>query len=151
MSKDTQLETMQSEDEKIARELRKVFQVPVENNSGGVLALMFRRIMYKLGYHNSIDKLCKLAMKRDRRNRTKLNSTVLDDKVAYRLSNAAKDPKMTFDMFVKLLTNLVNIDTLELTVRVKRKGTDDYVTVKNVLVVEGSTLTDLDSLSDDDI
>lgn len=151
MSKVTQVETKQLEEEKAARELRLSFPTPVENNSGGLLALMFRKLMYKLGYNNSIDRLCKLAMKRDQINRSRLNSPVLDDKVAYRLNTAARAPKMTFDMFVKLMTNLANIDTLEISVKVKRRGSDVYEEVTNTLFVESGTLTDMEELSDDDI
>ena len=114
-------------EEKYTSKASSVFTRPIQSSPGGVLANLFRKLTFKLGYANKLKALCKDAQIRDalyRKEQGRENQ--IDEKLEYRLLTMASDSKMTFDKFVTLISHLFNITDFKFTVSVKLKGSDTW-------------------------
>lgn len=106
------------------------FTKPVHNSPGGLLANLFRKLTYKLGYGNKLKVLCRMAQNRDRLYRIEQGrEDRLDEKLEYRLLSMATDSKVTFDKFHTLVSHLFNITHFKFSIAVKVKGSDDWIEV----------------------
>ena len=117
-------------DVKYTSKVSTVFDKPVQQNPGGILASLFRKLALKLGYGNKLKALCRDAQIRDRLYRIKQGrEDQIDEKLEYRLLTTATDSKMTFDKFTTLVSHLFNISEFKFSISIKLKGSDTWITV----------------------
>ena len=117
-------------DVKYTSKVSTVFDKPVQQNPGGILASLFRKLTLKLGYGNKLKALCRDAQIRDRLYRIKQGrEDQIDEKLEYRLLTTATDSKMTFDKFTTLVSHLFNISKFKFSISIKLKGSDTWITV----------------------
>ena len=107
-----------------------VFTKPVQENSGGALANLFRKLALKMGLANKIKALCRNAQIRDKAYRMKLNSKTFDDKLEHRLYAMATGDKLTFERFTALTSHLFDVVEFKFKVCVRVQGEDEWIEVE---------------------
>lgn len=127
-----------------------VYSKEVEHTANGTLAAMFRALVGKMGLTNKLKVLCKRAELKDRLYRTELD-TVLDKKLDVRLYDQATDSSMTFNVFVKTISHLLEITDFRFTVAVRTKRNSEWIEVTQHVVNTAGPLTDLSNLSEDEL
>lgn len=127
-----------------------VYSKEVEHTANGTLAAMFRALVGKMGLTNKLKVLCKRAELKDRLYRTELD-TVLDKKLDVRLYDQATDSSMTFNVFVKTISHLLEITDFRFTVAVCTKRNSEWIEVTQHVVNTAGPLTDLSNLSEDEL
>lgn len=125
-----------------------VFDKIPEKNPGGVMTIMFRSLLLRLGKANKLRALCKDAQVRDKLYRDRINSSVFDSKLEYRLYQMATAPKMTFDSLVKLVTHLLDITEFKFTISVKPRGSENWVTIEHLVTNQAGPMIDMSGAED---
>lgn len=127
--------------------IEKSFENPIENNSGGLLALLWRKI---LADTKNISKRNSLIERAILENKIKHGS---DDKSAtslkHRVKNYCESGKQSWQVFLLLLTKILKVHKLRITIEFEYNNTEFIVSQDIIVNTEEDLSSGLKSLDID--